>query len=74
MIFPLTNTEGKIVGFCGRLFSENHEEIKQPKYLFNSQLKKEHLLYRFFEHQRYVQEKKNLFCVKVFLMLLLFIK
>ncbi|WP_323847735.1 MAG: DNA primase [Phytoplasma sp.] len=74
LIFPLTNTEGKIVGFCGRLFSENHEEIKQPKYLFNSQLKKEHLLYRFFEHQRYVQEKKELILCEGFFDVIAFYK
>ncbi|WP_341266544.1 DNA primase [Candidatus Phytoplasma fraxini] len=74
LMFPLTNIEGKIVGFCGRLFIENNEEIKQPKYLFNRQLKKEHLLYRFFEHQKFIQQKQKLILCEGFFDVISFYK
>ncbi|MDV3196300.1 MAG: DNA primase [Candidatus Phytoplasma stylosanthis] len=62
IIFPLTDSEGRIVGFCGRLFEDIQDKIERPKYLFNIQndlFKKDNLLYRYFEHQDDIQKKKE---------------
>ncbi|MEZ0180106.1 DNA primase ['Camptotheca acuminata' phytoplasma] len=65
IIFPITNLEGKTVGFCGRTYNNK----QQAKYLFNIQNKlfqKNNLLYRFHEHQKEIEEKKELFLCEGF--------
>ncbi|KXT29327.1 DNA primase [Candidatus Phytoplasma oryzae] len=60
-ILPLTNFKGQIVGFVGRLIEENKKN--QTKYLFNSEtvlFKKSNLLYRFFEHYKFIKEKEEI--------------
>lgn len=76
LMFPLTNIEGKIVGFCGRSFPEYSQDKKEPKYLFNSsdRCKKENLLYRFFEHKQDIQEKKEVILCEGFFDVISFYK
>ncbi|QTX02671.1 DNA primase [Candidatus Phytoplasma luffae] len=74
IIFPLTNSEGQIVGFCGRTYQE---DTKQPKYLFNIEndlFKKNRLLYRFFEHQQNIQEQKQIILCEGFFDVISFYK
>ncbi|PQP79957.1 DNA primase [Candidatus Phytoplasma phoenicium] len=61
VIFPLTNERGLLVGFAGRLI-ENQDNTPN-KYLFNKEtplFRKRHLLYRFFEHIKQIQQNQEI--------------
>ncbi|WAN63132.1 DNA primase DnaG [Candidatus Phytoplasma rubi] len=76
LIFPLTDENGKIIGFCGRSLEnkQNKTQFNIPKYLFNSQFKKENFLYRFFEHQKNIQDKKEVILCEGFFDVIAFYK
>ncbi|WP_284928227.1 DNA primase [Candidatus Phytoplasma sp. AldY-WA1] len=76
LMFPLTDENGKIVGFCGRSLenNQNKTQFHIPKYLFNNQFKKENFLYRFFEHQKDIQDKKEVILCEGFFDVIAFYK
>ncbi|MBP3059188.1 DNA primase [Texas Phoenix palm phytoplasma] len=68
LIFPLSDSQGRIVAFSGRLI--NLSENNSPKYLFNSEtflFKKSDLIYRIFEHKNNIQKKKEIILCEGFL-------
>nr|KAB8122761.1 DNA primase [Candidatus Phytoplasma sacchari] len=75
LIFPLTDFQGKLVGFVGRLIDENKKN--KVKYLFNSEtifFKKSNLLYRFFEHYNFIKEKNEIILCEGFFDVISFFK
>ncbi|AYJ01133.1 DNA primase [Candidatus Phytoplasma ziziphi] len=76
LMFPLIDLNGEIVGFCGRSLenNQNQTQFNIPKYLFNGHCKKENLLYRFFEHQKDIQNKKEVILCEGFFDVIAFYK
>jgi DNA primase len=75
LIFPLNDSKGQIVGFVGR--SINTQNSKEPKYLFNTEtplFKKNNLLYRLFEHNNFIKEKKEVILCEGFFDVISFFK
>lgn len=68
IIFPLTNNNGKTVGFSGRIyknFSENDSKyINSPE---TTIFKKSNILYNFYEASNEIRIKKNVFIFEGFL-------
>ena len=68
IIFPLTNNNGKIVGFSGRIyknFSENDSKyINSPE---TAIFKKSNILYNFYEASNEIRIKKNVFIFEGFM-------
>ncbi|WCA22455.1 DNA primase [Candidatus Phytoplasma oryzae] len=75
IIFPLTNEQGKIVGFVGRSIQKDKQN--KIKYLFNMEtifFKKSSLLYRFFEHYEFMKEKNEIILCEGFFDVIAFFK
>ncbi|TVY12174.1 DNA primase [Candidatus Phytoplasma pini] len=82
IIFPLTDSENRIIGFSGRCLPLNDNEkskfqIKQPKYLINKDtnlFKKNNCLYRFFEHHSNIKQSQEVILCEGFFDVISFFK
>ncbi|MDO8054069.1 DNA primase ['Opuntia sp.' phytoplasma] len=67
IMFPLTNSNGKIIGFTGRSLKDNPKILK---YLFNNNtilFKKTNVLYNLFESLEFIKQKQNvILCEGIF--------